>query len=70
MTRYQTVVNRTGANYGVVLHLATLNGMFEMSLAFGTPSMDRALVEDVARALRERAVHPDDRSDRACITVP
>ncbi|MFF9485500.1 hypothetical protein [Streptomyces sp. NPDC014676] len=59
VTGYRTVVNRTGANYGVVLHLGTLGGVFTTALAFGTPSTDPDVVRGVAKALRDRAVRPD-----------
>ncbi|WP_151483750.1 phthiocerol/phthiodiolone dimycocerosyl transferase family protein [Streptomyces albicerus] len=59
VTGYRTVVNRTGANYGVVLHLGTLGGVFATALAFGTPSTDRDTVRGVAKALHDRAVRPD-----------
>ncbi|WP_327323429.1 hypothetical protein OG735_13575 [Streptomyces sp. NBC_01210] len=60
VTGYRTVVNRTGANYGVVLHLAMFKGAFAMALAFGTPCMDRSTVEKVAQGLHERATHPGE----------
>ncbi|MFC7829742.1 hypothetical protein [Streptomyces sp. NPDC057375] len=59
VTGYRTVVNRTGANYGVVLHLGTLDGTFAAALAFGAPATDRALVRAVAKGLHDRVVHPD-----------
>jgi hypothetical protein len=59
VTGYRTVVNRTGANYGVVLHLGTLGGTFGPALAFGTPAVDPALVRAVAKGLHDRAVRPD-----------
>ncbi|MDT6982793.1 hypothetical protein ACFSUJ_26330 [Streptomyces lusitanus] len=59
VTGYRTVVNRTGANYGVVLHLGTLGGEFRTALAFGTPSTDPDMVRSVAKALHDRAVSPD-----------
>ncbi|MGW2211211.1 hypothetical protein [Streptomyces sp. NPDC001781] len=55
---YRTIVNRTGANYGLVLHLGTLDGTFSPVLAFGTPASDRSLVLDVAKGLHDRAVRP------------
>ncbi|WP_158707475.1 phthiocerol/phthiodiolone dimycocerosyl transferase family protein [Streptomyces sp. NRRL F-2799] len=55
---YRTIVNRTGANYGLVLHLGTLDGTFSPALAFGTPAVDRALALDVAKGLHDRAVRP------------
>ncbi|MFF7965050.1 hypothetical protein ACFZC3_06740 [Streptomyces sp. NPDC007903] len=55
---YRTIVNRTGANYGLVLHLGTLDGTFGPALAFGTPAVDRALALDVAKGLHDRAVRP------------
>lgn len=58
VTGYRTVVNRTDANYGVVLHLATFKGAFGMSLAYGAPRMDEAVVRSVAKALHDRAVRP------------
>ncbi|MEU2397799.1 hypothetical protein ACPCC5_06900 [Streptomyces pseudogriseolus] len=59
VTGYRTVVNRTGANYGVVLHLGTLGGEFRTALAFGTSSTDPDMVRSVAKALHDRAVSPD-----------
>ncbi|WP_323139010.1 phthiocerol/phthiodiolone dimycocerosyl transferase family protein [Streptomyces mirabilis] len=58
VTGYRTVVNRVGANYGVVLHLGTLGGAFTTALAFGTPSTDPAAVRAVAKALRDRVLRP------------
>ncbi|MGW4140105.1 hypothetical protein ACWELV_25380 [Streptomyces mirabilis] len=58
VTGYRTVVNRVGANYGVVLHLGTLGGAFTTALAFGTPSTDPAAVRAVAKALRDRMLRP------------
>ncbi|MFF5427792.1 MULTISPECIES: hypothetical protein [unclassified Streptomyces] len=58
VTGFRTVVNRTGANYGTVLHLGTLHGAFTATLAFGTPSTDPATVRGVAKALRDRVRHP------------
>ncbi|MFD8260276.1 hypothetical protein ACFV19_15375 [Streptomyces griseoluteus] len=55
---YRTIVNRTGANYGLVLHLGTLDGTFGPALAFGTPAVDRSLALDVAKGLHDRAVRP------------
>ncbi|MGA5711035.1 phthiocerol/phthiodiolone dimycocerosyl transferase family protein [Streptomyces cellulosae] len=55
---YRTIVNRTGANYGLVLHLGTLDGTFGTVLAFGTPAVDRSLALDVAKGLHDRAVRP------------
>ncbi|MEN8655781.1 hypothetical protein ABCR94_35710 [Streptomyces sp. 21So2-11] len=55
VTGFRTVVNRTGANYALVLHLAMFKGAFGMQLAFGTPSMDRSTVENVAKGLHDRA---------------
>ncbi|MFI1182076.1 hypothetical protein ACH4UT_21345 [Streptomyces sp. NPDC020799] len=54
VTGFRTVVNRTGANYGVVLHLSTFRGAFGLALSYGTPSVDRAVVEGTAKLLRER----------------
>lgn len=56
VTGYRTVVNRTGGNYGVVLHLAMFKEAFGMQLAFGSPGTDRATVQDVAKGLHDRAV--------------
>ncbi|MET9031857.1 hypothetical protein [Streptomyces mirabilis] len=58
VTGYRTVVNRVGANYGVVLHLGTLGGAFTTALAFGTPNTDPATVRAVAKALRDRMLRP------------
>ncbi|MFF4728304.1 hypothetical protein ACFY3M_23655 [Streptomyces mirabilis] len=58
VTGYRTVVNRVGANYGVVLHLGTLGGAFTTALAFGTPSTDPDTVRAVAKALRDRVPCP------------
>jgi hypothetical protein len=58
VTGYRTVVNRRGANYGLVLHLGSLGGTFRAALAFGTPSTDPAMVREVAKALHDRAVRP------------
>ncbi|MER7620900.1 hypothetical protein [Streptomyces sp. NPDC126503] len=58
VTGFRTVVNRTGANYGTVLHLGTLHGAFSAALAFGTPSTDPETVRGVAKALRDRVLHP------------
>ncbi|MET7674648.1 hypothetical protein [Streptomyces seoulensis] len=55
---YRTIVNRTGANYGLVLHLGTLDGTFSPALAFGTPVVDRSPALDVAKGLHDRAVRP------------
>ncbi|MFD4539103.1 hypothetical protein [Streptomyces bauhiniae] len=55
---YRTIVNRTGANYGLVLHLGTLDGTFSPALSFGTPAVDRSLALDVAKGLHDRAVRP------------
>ncbi|GHF08404.1 phthiocerol/phthiodiolone dimycocerosyl transferase family protein [Streptomyces griseoluteus] len=55
---YRTIVNRTGANYGLVLHLGTLDGTFSPALAFGTPAVERSLALDVAKGLHDRAVRP------------
>ncbi|MGW4227075.1 phthiocerol/phthiodiolone dimycocerosyl transferase family protein [Streptomyces bauhiniae] len=55
---YRTIVNRTGANYGLVLHLGTLDGTFSPALAFGTPAVDRSSALDVAKGLHDRAVRP------------
>lgn len=55
---YRTIVNRTGANYGLVLHLGTLDGTFGPVLAFGTPAVDRSLAPAVAKGLHDRAVRP------------
>jgi hypothetical protein len=71
VTGYRTVVNRTGANYGMVLHLGSLGGTFRTALAFGAPSTDRATVQGVAKALHDRVVRPGanrlrvDAADRA-----
>lgn len=59
VTGYRTVVNRVGANYGVVLHLGTLGGAFTTALAFGTPSADPDTVRAVAKALHGHALRPD-----------
>lgn len=56
VTGHRTVVNRVGANYGVVLHLGTLGGAFATALAFGTPSTDPDTVRAVAKALRDRVL--------------
>jgi hypothetical protein len=53
---FRTVVNRAAANYAVVLHLATLQDTFGVTLAFGAPAVDRALVEQVAAGVSRRAV--------------
>lgn len=55
VTGFRTVVNRTGANYGIVLHLSTLNDSFGLTLAYGTPSMDRNIVHHVAALIGSRA---------------
>ncbi|MEU9921480.1 hypothetical protein AB0H51_09295 [Streptomyces griseoluteus] len=55
---YRTIVNRTGANYALVLHLGTLDGTFSPALAFGTPAVDRSLALDVAKGLHDRALRP------------
>ncbi|MER5429006.1 hypothetical protein [Streptomyces sp. NPDC002588] len=67
VTGYRTVVNRTGANYGVVLHLGSLGGTFRTALAFGAPSTDRATVRAVAKALHDRAVRPGVTRPRAAM---
>jgi hypothetical protein len=60
VTGYRTVVNRTGGNYSVVLHLAMFKGAFGMQLAFGSPGTDRGTVQHVAKGLRDRTVvHAD-----------
>ncbi|MDH6112518.1 hypothetical protein P3T36_001401 [Kitasatospora sp. MAP12-15] len=56
VTAFRTVVNRTAANYAVVLHLSTFKGAFEAALAYGTPAMDPAVAADTARLLRELAL--------------
>lgn len=58
VTGYRTVVNRTGANYGLVLHLGTLGGRFGAALAFGVPSTDPATARAVAKSLHDRVVGP------------
>ncbi|MFG2996890.1 hypothetical protein [Streptomyces sp. NPDC048340] len=58
VTQFRTVVNRTAANYAVVLHLSTLRGTFGLSLAYGAPSVDRAVVLRTAELLRARALDP------------
>jgi hypothetical protein len=58
VTGYRTVVNRVGANYGVVLHLGTLGGAFTTALAFGTPSTAPDTVRAMAKALRDRVLRP------------
>lgn len=55
VTGFRTVVNRIGANYGMVLHLSTFRGSFGLTLSYGSPSMDRAVVAGTAKLLRERA---------------
>ncbi|CAL9395030.1 hypothetical protein SUDANB6_01341 [Streptomyces sp. enrichment culture] len=59
VTGFRTVVNRTGANYGLVLHLGTLDGTFAAAVAFGAPAGDRAPARAVAERLHDRVVHPD-----------
>ena len=56
VTAFRTVVNRTAANYAVVLHLSTFRGAFDAALAYGTPAMDPAVAADTARLLRELAL--------------
>ncbi|MFE9427487.1 hypothetical protein ACFYNO_31460 [Kitasatospora sp. NPDC006697] len=58
VTGYRTVVNRTAANYGLVLHLGGYAGGFAATLAFGTPATDPALVAEVAKGLHDRVVRP------------
>ncbi|MFD9335338.1 hypothetical protein ACFWBF_13155 [Streptomyces sp. NPDC060028] len=58
VSEFRTVVNRTAANYAVVLHLSTLRGAFGLSLAYGVPSVDRAVVLRTAELLRARALDP------------
>ncbi|ORT54264.1 hypothetical protein BKD26_35690 [Streptomyces sp. CB03238] len=55
---FRTVVNRTGANYAMVLHVATYGGVLGLDLAYGTPSTDPATVRAVAKGLHDRAVRP------------
>ncbi|WNI16060.1 hypothetical protein [Actinacidiphila sp. ITFR-21] len=59
LTDIRTVVNRTAANYNVVLHLSTFQGRFGLALAYGTPSVDPAVVARTHRSLAARAVSPD-----------
>ncbi|WKU46050.1 hypothetical protein Q3V23_19385 [Streptomyces sp. VNUA116] len=54
VTGFRTVVNRTGANYGLVLHLSTFRGAFGLALSYGTPSVDPSVAEGTAKLLRER----------------
>ncbi len=54
VTGFRTVVSRTGANYALVLHLSTFRGTFGLALSYGTPSVDRAVVDGTAKLLRER----------------
>ena len=60
VTGFRTVVNRTGANYGIVLHLSTLNDSFGLTLAYGTPSMDRNTVHHAAALLGSRSRARDE----------
>lgn len=41
---FRTVVNRAGANYGIVLHLSTLHDQFTITLTYPTPSMPHEIV--------------------------
>lgn len=51
---FRTVVNRVGANYGVVLHLSMVGGAFTASLAYGSPCMSPSIAEaTVAEILRD-----------------
>ncbi|MFH8787518.1 hypothetical protein [Streptomyces roseoverticillatus] len=54
VTGFRTVVNRTGANYALVLHLSTFRGAFGLALSYGTPSVDPSVAEGTAKLLRER----------------
>ncbi|MFD8009878.1 hypothetical protein [Streptomyces sp. NPDC058955] len=58
VTGFLTVVNRTGADYGLVLHAATFGGALSLALAHGTPATDPATVRAVARELRARLIRP------------
>ncbi|MFI9630544.1 hypothetical protein [Streptomyces sp. NPDC052042] len=59
VTDFLTVVNRTGANYGLVLHAATFAGALSLALAHGTPTTDPATARAVARDLGLRLIRPD-----------
>ncbi|MFJ9641561.1 hypothetical protein [Streptomyces sp. NPDC101206] len=58
VTAFRTVVNRTGANYALVLHAATFAGGLSLALAHGAPATDPATARAVARALHERLLRP------------
>ncbi|MEU6210225.1 hypothetical protein ABZ891_09980 [Streptomyces sp. NPDC047023] len=58
VTGFRTVVNRTGGNYGLVLHAATFAGALSLALAHGVPATRPATVRAVARELRARLSEP------------
>ncbi|MFD9358919.1 hypothetical protein [Streptomyces sp. NPDC060031] len=58
VSEFRTVVNRTAANYAVVLHLSTFRSVFGLTLAYGAPSVDRGVVLRTADLLRARARDP------------
>ncbi|MFJ6721716.1 hypothetical protein [Streptomyces sp. NPDC091259] len=58
VTEFRTVVNRTGANYGLVLHVATFAGSMSLSVAYGVPATDPAVASAVAAALYDRVLRP------------
>ncbi|MEV4926801.1 hypothetical protein [Streptomyces roseoverticillatus] len=79
VTGFRTVVNRTGANYGLVLHLSTFRGAFGLALSYGTPSVDPAVAEGTAKLLRERIARaagaasgeePRPRRPYGSVTIP
>ncbi|WP_141662820.1 phthiocerol/phthiodiolone dimycocerosyl transferase family protein [Streptomyces sp. Wb2n-11] len=58
VTGFRTVVNRTGANYGLVLHAATFAGALSLALAHGTPATGSATARAVARDLHALLLRP------------
>ncbi|MGA5194091.1 phthiocerol/phthiodiolone dimycocerosyl transferase family protein [Streptomyces exfoliatus] len=58
VTGFRTVVNRTGGNYGLVLHASTFAGALSLALAHGTPATDSATARAVARDLHARLLRP------------
>ena len=54
--RFRTAVNRKAGNYGLVLHLSSLNGEITGSLAFASPSISHARVEAIANSVASYSI--------------
>lgn len=70
VTGFRTVVNRTGGNYGLVLHAATFAGALSLALAHGVPATGRATARAVSRELRARLLQPAPAPTGSSVGVP